>query len=298
MMQESVPSVQLGGDTQTNKQRQPRVRQSFVPLHGPISRAELEQIEEHEAKDPGEQEVIEGDGDATGVAGYEGSLRWHVIDYDQAKTEKIREASFRNREVSAAHCHFSAAPNKDTPIFALLVRHTQQRGDVFYLGREGMAISRVSTVPLTDRASSPIHLVKSRMYCVYREDQNEVGALIFQFRYVDANDVTPRYALVWVEAPNERQPTDRTMMVSDASQDVRAGTVEEIKVRVYEYVAAQSRVIGAYDTLAEALDRAEQEIPRGRFRLRVENTYPHMSWQSYLGVDEPEFCPAATTCQE
>ncbi len=230
--------------------------------------------------------------------GYSGVLKWHVVEYQEAITRGIRETTFRNREVTAAHCHFSAAPNKDTPIFAMLVRHTGERGDSFYLGREGMAISRVNTAPLARGKTGRVHLVKSAMYCVYREDQNEVGALIFQFSEGSQRREEGPYALVRVEASAERRETGRMMTVQDAQQDTRVVPASEVQVPVYEYVPAQSRVIGVFPTLAEALVAGEEVIPRGRFHLRAENMYPFMKWQSYFGVEEPEFCPAGVECRE
>lgn len=226
---------------------------------------------------------------------YTGVLRWHVIDFQDVITRGIRDTTFRNREVSAAHCHFSTKPNKDTPIFAMLVRHTKQHGDAFYLGREGMAISRINMSSLASGKRGQIELVKSKMYCVYREDQNEAGALIFEIR--DGRGESS-YALIRVEASTQRQPTDRTMLVEDVQYDTRVVAASEVQVKVFEYVAAQSHAVGVFQTFEQALAEGENVIPRGRFRLRVENTYPFMKWQSYLGAQEPEFCPAGVECRE
>ncbi len=226
---------------------------------------------------------------------YKGVLRWHAIEFQEAITRGIRDTTFRNREVSAAHCHFSVTPNKDTPIFAMLVRHTEKHGDAFYLGREGMAISRINTAPLATTKMKQVRLVKSTMYCVYREDQNEVGALIFEYR---DGGREPQFALIRVDASSQRQPTDRTMLVEEVQRDTRVVAASEVKVHVYEYVAAQSRAMGVFSTFEQALAEGEKVIPRGRFRLRVENTYPFMKWQSYFGAEEAEFCPAGIECRK
>lgn len=226
---------------------------------------------------------------------YQGVLRWHALEFQEAITRGIRDAAFRNRDVSAAHCHFSVAPNKDTPIFAMLVRHTDKHGDAFYLGREGMEISRINMAALATTKKRQIRLVKSTMYCVYREDQNEVGALIFEYR---DGGREPQFALIRVDASSQRKPTDRTMLVEEVKRDTRVVAASEVQVQVYEYVAAQSHVIGAFSTFEQALAEGEKVIPRGRFRLRTENTYPFMKWQSYFGAEEAEFCPAGVECRE
>ncbi len=226
---------------------------------------------------------------------YSGALRWHAIAFQEAITRGIRDETFRNRDVSAAHCHFSVTPNKDTLVFAMLVRHTTKHGDVFYLGREGMAISRINTRPLVTNRKGRIELVISTMYCVYREDQNEAGALIFEFR---DGGREPQFALVRVDASPQRQPTNRTMLVEEIKRDTRVSAASEVQVQVYEYVAAQSRVMGVFPSFEQALAEGEKVIPRGRFRLRVENTYPFMKWQSYFGVEDAEFCPSGVECRE
>ncbi|MFU8804834.1 MAG: hypothetical protein ACNA8W_13550 [Bradymonadaceae bacterium] len=243
---------------------------------------------------PDEPEPMQDEEDG----GYVGPLSWHVTPFDEVVTTDIEDRTLRNRDVSGAHCYFAAKPNKDTPIFALFVRHTAHRGDVLYLGRHNMPLTRLDTVPLTDRRSSPIAVDLSELYCLYRDDQNEAGVIVFGFRYVDRPDDEIKYAAAWVEAPNARQPTDRTMTVPDPSFSTRIVGNPTVLVRVEEYLPPETRIIGSYADRTEAKYAAEPHIPRGRFRLRPENTYPYMTWQTYLGGKDDEFCPVNTECRE
>lgn len=228
---------------------------------------------------------------------YQGPLSWHVTSFDAVATDGIDDAMFKGREVSGAHCYFAARPNKDTPIFALLVRHLRH-GDLLYLGRHHMATTRLDTVPLTDRGKSPITVDLTSLHCLFREDQNEAGAIIFGYRYVDSPDSAPKYALAWIELPNAREVTQQVLSVPDPSFSKRVTGTPTINVRAERYVRPNSKIIGFFDDLDEAIAAAEREIPRGRFRLRPENTYPYMTWQSYLGGKPNEFCPAQTECRD
>lgn len=230
-------------------------------------------------------------------AGYQGPLSWHVTSFDEVATEDIDDPMFKGRSMSGAHCYFAARPNKDTPIFALLVRH-MRHGDLLYLGRHNMATTRVDTVPLTDRGKSPITVDLTSLHCLFREDQNEAGAIIFGYRYVDAPEDELKYALAWVEVPNAREATQQVLTVPDPSFGKAITGTPTINVRAERYVRPDSKIIGSFEDIDEAIAAAEGEIPRGRFRLRPENSYPYMTWQSYLGGKPNEFCPAQTECRE
>jgi hypothetical protein len=229
---------------------------------------------------------------------YTGPLSWHINDFDEVVTDKLSDRRFRNKSVSAAHCYFADAPNKDTPIFALIIRHTQHRGDVLYLGRHNMVISRLDTVPLTDRRRSPLKLELDPLHCLYRDDQHELGALIFSFRYVDRPEQTPKFAAVMVEMPNVREPTDEILTVPDPKAGRSITHTPTIEVRAERYVSPEGRILGVFDDFEAALAAVEASLPSGRFRLRPENVYPYMSWQSYLDGSSAEFCPANTECRE
>lgn len=227
---------------------------------------------------------------------YEGVLNWHVVSAEAVETQSTELRTFRRREVSGAQCFFARAPNYRTELFALLVVHHRDRGDQLYLGGPQHRPERVDTVPLTD-SNGPLK-VGEEIYCAFRDDQNVVGALIVPFHSPTAMPPNGlQYAALLVTTSARRRATGKTTTTPRAGGV--GGAPEEQVVFLEEYLPPQVELIGAFGTLFEALEAAEEAIPTGRFRLRPEFVYPRAPFLSYLGHEgEPQFCPLYTECEE
>ena len=232
---------------------------------------------------------------------YDGELNWHHIEFDDVVTDEAEHRSLRGRDVSGAHCFFAHKPNRLTAIFALLVVHHRDRGDVLYLGGPHHPVDRLDTVPITDRHGSRLSVDTSGdqgMLCAFRDDQQQMGAVIIPFEYADVGppENGPFYAVFTVITGAEREPTGRTTMVTRAA-GIHGNRTVEREVPEKKYRAPEPEFVDTYSTLHEAIEAAEEVIVAGNFRLRPEFVYPRMPYQSYLNTGQEEFCPINATCE-
>ncbi len=228
---------------------------------------------------------------------YDGALNWHLIEYDEVVTEGVEDRAFRNREVSGAHCFFARQPNRHTSIFALLVVHHPDRGDLLYIGGPDHNENRLDTVPLTDHHKSPLRVHREHIYCAFRDDQNDVGALIVPFEYedVEAPSNGPHFAVFHIVTSTQKRPTGKTQTIERSR--TRGGHAEKVQVPVLKYGDPVVELLGSYTSLYDAVAAAEESIPKGRFRLRRDFIYPRMPYLSYLDGKAEEFCPVHTECR-
>ena len=229
---------------------------------------------------------------------FDGELSWHYTEFDDVITDGADHDSLRGRNVSGAHCFFAHKPNRFTAIFALLVLHHRDRGDVLYLGGPHHEVSRLDTVPITDRYSSRIRVKTDYLHCAFRGDQNRMGALVIPFEPIDRHHAdNPHYAVFTVITAEQRRDTAEMRTIERAAGSRDREAVEE-DVHVRKYPTPRPEFVDVFADLHDALVAAEESIPRGNFRLRPEFVYPTMAWQSYLDTGEEEFCPNYTQCEE
>ncbi len=230
---------------------------------------------------------------------YDGELNWHHIAFDEVSTEGVDHNSLRGRDATGAHCYFAHQPNRYTAIFSLVVLHHRDRGDVFYQGGPYLRINRIDTVPLTDRQRSPIRVSDDHIWCAFRSDRNNMGALVIPIEFTtgSAGSDRPKYALFTVVTGGERRPTGESMVIERPVRSRSRETVEE-RVPVKKYPDPRTEFIDVFHSPHDALKAAEEVIPPGRFRLRPAFVYPAMTYKSHLDTDAEEFCPARVQCVE
>lgn len=236
--------------------------------------------------------VENADGDV-----YDGELNWHLVDFEGVKTDGVEYRTFRGRTASGAHCFFARKPNRHTSIFAVLVLHHRDRGDVLYFGGPHQQLTRIDTVPITDHHPSRLQVADEPMRCVFRHDQNRMGAIVVPFEYADVGPPAngPHYAVFTITVDTEKKDTGETKTVRRTT-GLRGDEVVELDVPIRRYLRPRIETVGSYTTVYDALRAAEEEIVAGDFRLRPEFVYPRMPWQSYLDSGEEEFCPNNVDC--
>ena len=237
--------------------------------------------------------VVNDDGEP-----FDGKLNWHHIEFDDVHTDDADHDSLRGRDVSGAQCMFARKPNRLTAIFALLVMHHPDRGDVLYFGGPHQYVTRIDTVPITDRHHSRVRIdTDDGMLCAFRDDQNRHGALIVPFEYSDVPEPAngPRWAVFTLDIAETRQDTGRTTRVPRTT-GTYGDRVVAVEVPLQKYPRPNIEYAGTFDDLYEAVATADDEVRPGDFRLRPELVYPRMPYLSYLNTVEEEFCPPGTTC--
>lgn len=230
---------------------------------------------------------------------FDGQLNWHRVEFDDVYTDDADHDSLRGRDVSGAQCMFARKPNRLTAIFALLVMHHPDRGDVLYFGGPHQHVTRIDTVPITDHHPSRMRVdTDSEVLCAFRDDQNRHGALIVPFEYNDvpAPSNGPHWAVFTLDIGEVRHNTGETTTVPRTT-GTYGDRVVQVQVPLRKYDRPRIEFVDTFTTAYDAVVAADEQVRPGDFRLRPEFVYPKMPYLSYLNTGKEEFCPRNVDCE-
>lgn len=238
-------------------------------LSGPLDPANTEEDDDAVVDSPAESDTPAPVEDAGNIS----DLRWHLVRYNRPLIydfERARFPVFQEEFAFGSHCFFATDHNRDTPILITLVHPAPDESHRFFLMAFNMELFELD-LSEAHREGERLELEPTAFQCVFRPDQNEVGAVLYRVRSVDESGRSMGSSLIVFRVEYSRRSNE-----------------DDDKI-------VESRFLGRFPTAEEALDTIAEQIPRGAFQVTDDNRHDGSMWGSYFGGSQ-DFCPIGVEC--
>ncbi len=219
---------------------------------------------------------------------YDGPLDWHLTDFEPIDPSTVTDTHITAHPHSGAHCFFARVPNRKTSQLSLVLSE-RPGGHRGFIGGPKQPTTPIDEGPLA-RGATVATDQGSR--CLFRHDQNDMGALLVAIDTPDSR----RYALYTVLVVGDPRPTGHTHRVTRSAGINDGPRTLDVDIPARLRQPPEITFVDSFDTAYDALRAAEEAIIPGRFRLRPALTYPAMPKQPHLHGGPETYCPTDVRC--